>query len=1191
MSAFPSSALMRRDLSLQRSLLLEASAGTGKTYSIQSLYLRLILEEGYRVNEIVVVTFTKAATSELRERLRAILHKCRLFLDDKLGEDPDRERISIIIDLPLKNREGGREETERLGRVCRALADFDSASIFTIHGFCHRVLKGYAFESGHRLDAELVGDSTEGVKEAVGDWWRRNCLPASALKQALLADAKLSPDRLERLVRLRLNKPDSLLLPLPEVIALPEGEFAALAKSWDGEQVSRVLAEVDLNRSKFRDLPGLLERAQDILGSRTGLEHLSQLRKFSRPYLENALKRGSSPLPENRFFQACSEFFPAWDAAVRAAAPRAVEEIAADYHRTAAAAGELTYTDLLVHLRNALVDPDQGEKLLATLRDNYRAALIDEFQDTDPVQYEIFRRIFAGTGMPLAFVGDPKQAIYGFRNGDIHTYYEAAEKLELKARFTLDRNYRSEKALVEATNLLFADSGEKPSFLNPAIRFAGDLSAEGKGEEESLLIRGRRDPQPFRLWIYPGDEASNLSRERLAGRIYADVADEIARLLTAKKITLGSRSLRPSDIAVLVLRHQEAQDIHRELRERGIPAARQSAGPVFASGEAYELGVILDALLQPGRARRVRAALSTPFFALSSSDLLALASDPPGETGSGRSLAEYLELFREAARLWREEGFIRAFRFLDAAGGGLEHLLAERNGERRATNYLHLVELLHQADRAAGGSAEACVLWFRKQRAQGQKAAEEEYEIRLESDEEAVRLMTVFRSKGLQFPVVFVPTIWSRTAEGRAPYEYHRKREGGGFQPVIDLGDPLLKSKENPGRNEAEKESREENLRLLYVACTRAINRVYLACPETGGKNSPLGDLLGGGRRESFPADGPLKVCFPPFGSFETEVARPVPPPIPPEELVAAAERLGTPLVPSGSGQASFSSLVSRQTDFPVADRDEVESSPEEDPVFADILSFPAGARVGECWHEIFEEVDFPSSPEEIEIVVGQKLRLFRLLPEDDPDLAARRRRAVSEMVCRALDAELEPGGPVLSRVSRCDRISELEFSYALRETGAKEVASVLQRHWAGRPDRRVFLERIRDWDRPIPAGIMTGFIDLIFRQGGRYYLVDWKSNRRTGRTGDFVGAGLRAEMAEHLYFLQCLFYAVAVHNLLKERLAGYDYRRHFGGAYYVFLRGVDGRPGQGIFAAHPEPALIEELSLVLLGRGEADNV
>lgn len=1307
--------------------LVEASAGTGKTYNIQNVYLRLVLEHDLAVERILVVTFTEAATHELRERLRRILGKARDLLEGNLADaDADRERIETLVGIARSKKI---PPEEQLSRLRLALMDFDNAAVFTIHGFCKRVLDRYAFECGHDPGSDLIADESRITESTCMDWWRRETYRKRHFRENVPFE---DPRELRAFLRESLSRPDAILHPvlsddspgwkqlaralsretdalraaladpgpyerpnvagkrlserwLPELNGLlasthpdkyairthlesmkadvggatwgrpvrglpdPLREVVPAARAawtgigslagtiaWQGRHrlqrgskatmdVSALASALDSHRGEVADwLAGptvSLRKNKDARAFVAGLQALcrddfdwpakgdakpfcSTLRDVARPELDRLFAPGKAGL---------DEMHPPLQGVLHGIRIRVLAEMAAVLESLGATVrekvrerGVLTYNDLLRNVRSALRDEHGGERLKNVLRSEFRAALIDEFQDTDPVQYRIFDLLFPPADLPLFFVGDPKQAIYGFRGGDVFTYYTAKATVPPARRQDLGTNYRSEQYLVDAVNELFRDRDGR-TFVHDAIPYDGSLRANDVPDDRALQVGAARDPAPFKLWRYAcdGDSVPGMNSES-ARQMYADVAEETVRLLQDADTRIGGRPIRASDIAVLVCTHNEANAIYLELKERGVNAVRQSTGNVFDTAEAREMAVIMQAMLEPGDAYAVRGALATSLLPCSIEELYRFCTteEPPPirEPDSiPRSIEGWMEAIRTAGDRWRRRSFIEAFRFLVDRLDLRTHIVGLADGERRLTNTLHLAELAHQAANESQQGPVGLLNWFSLQLSGDTRDEKEEYEIRLASDEDAVSIMTVFKSKGLEFPIVFVPTMWRKEARSRHPTSSMLTYHDEANRVVMDL------DVDNPeAAAAARSEALQENLRLVYVAVTRAVHRVYLFAIGAGEPDRyALERLLAAwDARPDADATSRIDAVTPAAGTGpeEKRLARAF---LDPDELQPRSSRTGPPRVDKRHGHTSFSGLEpgTRETaefvlrDVDVADDRAGPAEAGDRLIGEDIFAIPGGAKTGDCWHRIFELLDFQGDEETRAQIVDQELDRFGICTGPTQSVTNARRTAVQEMVRRVLETPLtdtdgEP--PVRLRdIPLSARASEMSFYFSLKQQGDAQrtdvIRHVLERNWRGRPERDTFLAALGSWDRELPLGFMTGVIDLVCCHTGRFYILDWKSNRRAGRIEDFGPSGLLDEMARHAYFLQYLLYTVAIDAFLAKELQRYDYEKHFGGVFYVFLRGVTGEPGRGVFADRPSHALVRELAEVLAtGKGGA---
>jgi exodeoxyribonuclease V beta subunit len=1171
--------------------LIEANAGTGKTWAITALYARLLLEAQCGVESILVVTFTEAAAGELRDRIRQRLVETRTAFARGAAE-PDDAFTRAILD-----RTASREDA--LLTLTTALRDFDQAPVYTIHAFCQRVLGDRAFEAGMPFRTEIVPDQSAIVKEIAEDFWRKEVHEATPLFARFLAKKSIDPDALlnedvERIV----GKPYLEIRAPCEPTEITELEHAfeqacaAARTMWlaERETIGRKLLDSEglhAGRYKKDAIPAWLDEMHDCLSPNSPqLDLCKSLDKFTTQALRTATNR-NGVTPEHPFFDACERLktahtvlLDAFEARLVLMRVRLIEYCNVELATRKERRQLQSYDDLLLNLSKAL-NGEHGDVFAATLRERYRAALIDEFQDTDPLQYGIFRRIYADSACPVFLVGDPKQAIYSFRGADVYTYIGA--RPDARTVHTLDVNWRSTASLLTAVNRIF-DGAPNP-FAIPEIGFKPSRAAAG--DRGRFVIEGE-DGAPFRLWFLQSGSDKPVNKSDATNAARDATADEIVRLLDLAKRNGAriedvedARPLRGGDIAVLVRSHRQGAAVREALAKRGVASVQRGSTSVFATVEAEELERVLAAIAEPGRETLIGAALATAMMGYTGEELYALRADE-------KRWEETVESFREAHREWHESGFVRMLRGFVERHHVLVRLLEYRDGERRATNLLHLAELLHcDAERQGIGGLLA---WFGSKRRAPAEGNEAEL-LRLESDEDLVKILTVHVAKGLQFPVVFCPFVWDgnlRMASAKTKViRFHDPANGN--RAVVDLGSPDLPA----SRAHAVLEEHAENLRLLYVALTRARYRQWMVwgnIRDTGTSapawllhRSPLAD----GSPAALGGDGDTLddrriradlTALTNRAQGHIEVV-----PLPASE----ANRLTLSTVGEGAlaprpfgrtlrdvrGVTSFTALAHGRTieapDYDAADREPLPESVSG----RDIFAFPRGAQAGTCIHAIFEQVDFVQlERRDLERVVSAELRAHGF---DDGWL-----RAVSGMVQSVIDTPLDESGMRLNEVARASRIDELEFYYPIASLSDVGLRRILVD--TGFPD--AIRERIAVLTFTPAQGYMRGFIDLVFEHRGRYYLADYKSNWLGATPTAYGQDALGLAMAREAYYLQYLVYCVALHRYLRARLPGYTYDTHFGGVRYLFVRGMSPEAGStlGVFADRPSATLIEAIDRYL---------
>ncbi|KAB7627775.1 exodeoxyribonuclease V subunit beta [Alkalilimnicola sp. S0819] len=1194
---------------LHGSRLIEASAGTGKTWTIAALYLRLVLAHGREQPllppQILVVTFTEAATQELRERIRDRLSEAARYFREELHEaDPFLREL---------RDQWPPEEWPACAYQLDCAADWmDEAAVSTIHAWCYRMLREHAFDSGSLFTQNLETDQGPLYEEAARDYWR--CF-VFQLGAGLLAD-----------LQSRWSTPDSLLGAVRGLIGhVPEALADAdlLARMREAE----VQREQELRRLKSPpwaqwcdELEALLNEARgrkafngNKLQQRFQNDWLNKLRAWAADPAADALdlKTGFKRLtPEGLgeiWKQGEAPAHPALAAiAELSAALAALPTPCGEVPRHAAAwiqrrvqqaqrrRAELGFDDLLRRLDEALAT-DNGERLAEVIRKQFPVAMIDEFQDTDPVQYRIFQRVYRLEESPaeqgLFLIGDPKQAIYAFRGADIHTYLQARRATRGR-HYTLGRNFRSTEAMVAAVNrvfehaeqqcprgaFLFRDGPENPLPFHPV---------DAQGRDEALYLAGA--PQPaLNIWMH-GEQA--LSKDDYLRRMSAVCATQMVRLLQQGELRDGeggTSPVRPRDMAVLVRNRTEADAIRGALAARGLRSVYLSdKESVYACAEAQDLLRWLCACAEPESDRLLRAALATRTLGLDWQALDRLNTDELHWE------AEVLR-FRDYRRRWHSQGVLPMLRQLIHDFRVPERLLAEDGGERRLTDLLHLAELLQQSATELDGE-QALIRHLAEQLEQGEST--DEQVIRLESDEDLIKLVTIHKSKGLEYPLVFLPFVcgFREVRKEDRPLRYHN-----------DQGELVLALEADEGvLARADQERLAEDLRLLYVALTRARHACWLGVAPLKVGNSKacqlhkgaLGHVLGGGAplASEDVAEAVRALCA---GHQQLHaLAAPEP----------DATRWSPPRADAGPGRArtvarparehwwiaSYSALrlgatapdedrLTGAPDSPMEDIfSEATDEPSEPPALPRRLqglhAFPRGPNPGTFLHGLLEWAGREG--------FGEVLNDPELLRDTVYSRCARRGYAPhAEMLHAWLRDYLQtplalPGAePVsLAELDRRGYQCELEFWFQVGDVASQRLdARVRARTLGGAPRPTVLPSRLN--------GMFKGFVDLVFEHQGRYYLADYKSNWLGADESAYTVEAMREAVLEKRYDLQYVLYTLALHRLLRARLPDYDYQRHMGGAAYLFLRGGSAASG-GLHWERPPAELIEELDALFRGR------
>jgi exodeoxyribonuclease V beta subunit len=1148
---------------------IEASAGTGKTYAISRLVPRFLLDgTASRLTEILLVTFTKDAARELSERVRAVLETLNAPPGaDEATSDP------VLHELRTKFAGDGHRRI-----LHRALLDIDRIEVSTIHAFCQRVLQSEGALCGLPVVPEPVADADACIDLAVRDLWKTR-LCGDAATAAIVAAAGFDPHDDVRHITQILAQDRFTAMPPPRPFKDVLNELAGSPKrlgnvrevrdffsalpddTWKKDPFAtrdRYLGQFEFLESAasvtepgFFEAVGVLAGCAKWLhgGRKEGKAAKEQLAPMPAPGQAGEIVRLLAAAPWHWRFSCAQE--------VR-------EAVAATLH----ANRQITYDGLVRAVRDALRDPDRGPRLAARLGQRHKIALIDESQDTDAAQFEIFSRIFTGDASRMVLIGDPKQAIYEFRGANVNTYL-AARKQAGGRVFSLSKTFRSPQPLVDAVNALF---DRQDAFLKQGLAF--EPASSGLQGDEFVDDGGAR----IDAWLVPDADAADFSNaSKRLDRIVGVVASEIVRLLSGGFHVVrdrgdgsprGERRVRPGDFAVLVSTNPEATAMLDALRACGVPAVQARTADVMASDEAGELLAVLRAMAAPRDSNLRRAALATRLLGRSVWDLDCLGEDPAAE-------AAMIERFARRGDLWRTRGVAAALEEADHEEGISLRLAGARNGERRLTNLRHLADLLQSAALETGNRPAHLLRWFEGEIAgAGDRPDDDQRQQQLESDADAVRIVTMHSAKGLEYNLVFCPFLWtSRAVKNNNALQKISCDDGSaGFCSLGLMDDP------DASKERLERASIEDRLRLAYVAITRARVRAWIIAGAVAGKSVPpsaLDWLLCGGDagefgtwHQSFPKEergsrhaealeriaassmGALRVCnLPPVTDTRWVPADAGDPPHP--------EALPALPVPEPWGMTSFSGLT-RET-HPHGTTDPPESPPPDAPPANSFAGATGGMVMGSAIHDWIEGWDFQ---EPDRAAVDEHLGGYPLpaAGQESPPLTD----MVADMLGVVRDAVLPGFGCTVAAACPDARLSEWHFQLPIREAmGPRHLAEVFARH--GCAAYAAALERLPQADL---SGFLHGFLDRLAHHDGTWGVIDWKTNRLADGYGH---ESLAACAASSHYLLQTHLYLVALRRWLGPQVP-------VAGAWLVFLRGVRTGTSDGILHYQPTAALLDDL-------------
>ena len=1218
-----STALNAISLPLNQVNLIEASAGTGKTYTIGSIYLRLLLQAGencfsrpLNVEEILVVTFTEMATEDLkrkiRERLTAAISVFSEYYETKdkaifTGEHQFlAELLPYLEDIPTALR-----------RLKLAEQNLDLASIYTIHGFCRRMLMQHAFNSGVHFNLKLLKDQSDLLKQFANEFWREHFYSQPFEIANFISKELGSPDDVLSILESDLNKDVSVATENQQNLSLSIDEF--LQKSV-GERLKAVedlkafwLKNVDeiysiimdeITKDYPEDQSKSLNRKIYQKGRlKTWTKQINEWANNPLDYEINKTLRDyflQSSIEQN--YEKQTEELNNKKAAMPLYAPIFAEleeyiQILVKQHQSSdllkkiilyhyrqgiqkklleykANHPEKSFDDLLRLLKEAL-HGEGGEQLAELIRFQYPFAMIDEFQDTDALQYQIFSKIYhnetASGNVGFMMIGDPKQAIYRFRGADIFTYLKAAD--EANERFNLGTNYRSSQPLVEGVNRLF-DFKNAP-FIYKNIKFLNVGAAK-----KNLVFQLNNQPEPaFRFYINDKDKSTQQDYAKACATSIQQWLKNAAENLVVfpNESKAENQTLRAENIAVLVRGYTEAELVKKELQALGIASVYLSdRGNVFESNTAKELGLILQACLSVTE-RPILNAIATALFCLNAAEIHQIHHDEI-------QWQRWAEKFAEYQQIWQRQGVLPMLHHLLLAENITEKLLSRPDGERKLTDLLHLAEILQQA--AALNESEAALLrWFEKQI---QDEGRQEAQIRLESERQLVKIVTIHKSKGLEYDLVWLPFLGNAAKNPAKNKLFNLYYDSDEEKTLWDMQDQHL--------DDLTEEVFAEELRLLYVALTRAKYQMAFVLPKAFDKkwNALLYVLTQGeiGRKLDLPNNWDTQPLLEKFKQLlPNDVA------IELTDVLQASEPLTLNVSQENLSAEIFQGEIEqdwRVTSFSGIEQTHQrkaylnESAVKKSLIFDDakdydasisienitenlttlahdhdemVLDFPRGTQIGTLLHRYFEKVPFAQ--------LAEKENIEKLC--QDLNLAEEQFAAVQQWFEQILSTPILPKDDfTLAQINEKQCLKELAFY--LNITSHFDVAgfnrALATLHHL--PSEPLQFDDIQ--------GMVRGTMDLVFSHQDKYYLLDYKSNFLGETLKDYDQAALKKAMLEHHYDWQYLLYVVALHRYLKTRLPHYDYNRDFGGVVYAFLRGMNGSPQSGIFFDKPDWQLIQQL-------------
>ena len=1247
------------DVALSGRHLIEASAGTGKTYSIANLFLRLLLEphpsqtadEPLKIDQILVVTFTNAATDELRGRIRS---KIELALHYFRGGNSSDSFIVEYGNCFLQNEHARGVACDRL---YRALLLVDDAAIFTIHSFAARAIQTFLFETGALADVEVTIGGDDFRAGLISDLWREIQI---ASDDRVLNDTALAS--FEKFRRYLLSGKTGVLIPN---IALESDRF-----SWEQADAqlrihtehlrNEVLSERQALQTRWETLkndPSAMESVlrEPVSGVEYGKFQLNKFITETDKWLSESTLVISPPSEKTAWGAryhavstgtagagtACHDFFLDLKAHLARCQGLDPEKMLFRAYLMAVARARLTRLnaaamqpdDVIQLINNTLDNPETAQHLRRVLTAQYPVCMVDEFQDTDPEQFRLFDRLYQGdTALGLFAIGDPKQSIYAFRGADVFAYLDVKAGVPDDHVHSLDTNFRSKQGIMDGVNALFREpqqeSGASPVFVFPGIEYEAVYSCEnpppGRGiapQSKGVYRVGSQEPPSL---VFIGNEAEQSDTFNNTVPVYAaDCAERILSLLQGDQCATVEKKnavipVKPGDIAILVRDYSEADEMKMALAQKGLVAVYLAQkDSVFQQGLfSKDILFVLRAMDEPSNLHHLKAAFATPLLRHFKPSVARLAS-----LDDDAGLEDAIRQFMAYAKCWHDKGIFAALTQLFTEQGLVESFTRRPDCDRLMTDFRHLSDLLQQQYQLTG-SREQLIDWYASQLSDDSELDEDAKSLRLESDDNLIKIVTLHGCKGLEYPVVFIPFFFGFKDVDLAknPPFYHREQEGQGWCAVLDF-------QQDKSAVEAImcRERMAEDMRLLYVGITRAIYQCYIGISRShrGSASNPLlaqscwAHLLGLSQENASPDWPTLKALLQrrmqgtPCAYDSAMVMTNAVWDASAQEHTPLLEQLPDKMFPSSHWQVTSYSALAYQKDTRISagskqDESGVEVADERTTFMqktddtrwlADIrYRLRGSATTGDCLHKLFQRV---AEGESLEDILDAELRAHGLTkPEgtlpaglDAEAAIAQRRLDILDWLKTVMAVELGHGVPTLSALFATGHVlPECAFDFSLGTQGEAalqlaDINAVLQRECGAsagvaRKDQRKHIN-----------GIMTGSMDLLFIHDKKVYVLDYKSNTLGKAPRFYDHDSLHAAMRESRYDLQYLIYSVAAHRYMQQRLgARYafdDGEYRYGGVFYLFLRGmgVPDYPDHGVYFVRPLQAQIEALDAAFAGK------
>ena len=1121
------------DFELQGKKMIEASAGTGKTFSVAILVVRLLVETETDIKSILMMTFTKAAAAEMEERIRLFIRESYSYLED--GHNVNETLKSLLDD----KADTDENKLKIIGKLKRAILDMDQMSVSTIHSFCSNILTEYAFETGQLYGVEPLEDLSLLIEGYVNEFWRKN---VATLNTGLLAE----------LIDLDYNR-ESIVKVIQDVLSGKRYVPYIAGNNFDltAQDLMTDLEHIQANWGF------IYENISEIENTRSRNEYLNLYNNNDyEGFLNKLIKATEASKPADYLtkFKIIIKLIKHIEL-IQKINCNAIADITGKIKSHMLSNNNISFDDMIVKMETAITSTTGGA-IISALRNKYKAIFIDEFQDTDKSQYNIFKNVFIINNHDtfVCLIGDPKQMIYAWRKADMGTYIAAKADMDLingdQVVYFMKENFRSSYKYIEAMNLFFTPfSPNFETFNMPGvveyqnINFpqigARTLNEITDTDTESALA-------PLNIEMYQ-------AKPDMYKRFMRDIQGLLKGNTTIKipdpKESSGYRKVRASDIGVLVRTKKQANSIKKLLSKYGIPAVKIDDANIFETIEAEKILYLLEAFNER-TPNKIRRALLATFINIQSNTIVDVDTDI------------ITEKFKTYNDIFEKKGVYHALKSF-FTGFNIQHYLLFEfgiGGERVYANLIQVAESLHQIEHEKKLASTDLKIWLRKMIAQQENIKTSEYEQRIESDENAVKIVTIHKSKGLEYNIVFAPFLDLK------PFP----RGNSSFRDVNDefcfVEHDYL---DNLQEELFESQNEEENKRLIYVAITRAKYRTYIyATTNAKYMGTIRGYISKITQNQQDDIDGLINIVQIdpeytnnlryPIRSFYRDIQ---------EAIVLTPKEFGGDFPVDNWWKMSYSRLASKNHEIKEFTKPDEITDAFDKFVFD---QFPKGAKAGNILHTILEKIDFTTNDNgNWDVEIDNALNFYRVKGNLE-----NLKLNIKIWLDHILNAEIKMPDDVtlkLCEVKHEDRINELEFDFNMNEFDVISVANVV-----GETEVRINTELSKI------KGVMNGKMDLFFRYNGKYYILDWKSNFLGFTIDDYKNDNVEEAMTDNNYHLQYLIYTMASRLYLRNRIQNFDYSKQFGGVVYLFLRGIRTDSDNGIFKRIPSESILDNMETLI---------